>query len=205
MILTDVIIPARNEQTTIAPIVVLLVNHRKVGQVIVSIDADTTDDTAVIAKLSGATVITHNYRGKGQTVKAALSFVRTSNVLFCDADYRNLCRFHISKLLDFGRLEIQRIGVPDIPNNYPRDKAWAWPWVSGIRRVPTWVAREADLYGYLMEVQLNTLCQEVKIPTMTTRLTGLVSPYDMNEHRRAERERDRQYGLKMGILPNSRM
>ena len=195
----DVVIPARNEAATIGSIVASFRRHRKIGHVIVGLDPDTTDNTAGIAHAAGAFVMPGE-PGKGQNVSHVLSYVQTSDVIFCDADYRNLSQWHISRMCAYKNTHVQLIGAPDIPPNYPPSKEWAWPWVSGFRRVPTVLARSVQLHGYLMEVQLNEACRRHRIPTMMTRLIGLTSPYEMTETRLAERDRDFSWGLKSGVL-----
>jgi glycosyltransferase involved in cell wall biosynthesis len=196
----DVVIPARNEAATIGPIVASFRRHRRIGRVIVALDMDTTDDTAGIAYAAGAVITGGIDSGKGQVVNHALLEVDSQDVIFCDADYRNLSQWHISRICAYKNTHVQLIGAPDIPDNYPPSKEWAWPWVSGFRRVPTILARSVDLHGYLMEVQLNDACRRYGIPTMMTRLIGLVSPYEMTETRTSERDRDFAWGVKNGVL-----
>jgi hypothetical protein len=205
----DVVIPARNEEATVGPIVVTWKRHRRIGRVIVAIDAETIDDTATLARIAGAHVIEHltavgGMTGKGQTVRAGLCDVTTRDVIFCDADYRNLSSWHVSRMCAYPRLGIQLIGQPDIPENYPKSKVWAWPWVSGIRRVPAEIARSVNLHGYLMEVQLNNACKRAGVPTMITRLRGLTSPYEMTAQRKIERDRDFRWGQEHGVLPRGK-
>jgi len=199
----DVIIPARNEERTIGPIVVTLHRHKHIRRVIVAVDPDTNDDTAKIADAAGAVCIAGE-RGKGQNVQSALPWVHTEYVIFCDADYTGLTQRHVSELCRGQRRVLQKIGVPDIPPNYPPAKLWAWPQVSGIRRVPVRVAHAADLHGYLMEVQLNQVCARIGIGTVYARLPGLVSPFEMTGKRRAERDRDFRWGQENGVLPRFR-
>jgi glycosyltransferase involved in cell wall biosynthesis len=196
----DVVIPARNEAATIGPIVASFRRHRKIGRVIVALDMDTTDDTAGVAYAAGAVVTGGIDSGKGQVVNHVLPEIDSSDVIFCDADYRNLSQWHISRMCAYRNTHVQLIGAPDIPPNYPPAKEWAWPWVSGFRRVPTVLAQNVNLHGYLMEVQLNDACRRHGIPTMITRLIGLVSPYAMTEQRLAERDRDFIWGQRNGVL-----
>jgi glycosyltransferase involved in cell wall biosynthesis len=196
----DVVIPCRNEESTIGPIVRTFKRVSRVGRVIVVVDLDTTDNTHNVAKRAGGFAITGD-RGKGQNVSIGLGFVNTKNVFFCDGDYTGLRGFHVREMLRrWETLDVQLIGIPDIPTNYPPDKWWSWPWVSGFRRVQTAIARSVNLHGYLMEVQLNQAHREAEIPGMFVPLQGLVSPYNMTDQRRMERDRDFAYGKENGIL-----
>ena len=203
-IMIDVVIPARNESATIGPIVAAFRANRRIGIVYVVIDNATKDDTLRVAVENGAHVIWGppcHANDKGQNVVIGLRHVTTRQVILCDADYTGLSYWHVSRLCQYSRVPLQIIGEPDVPDNYPPSKRWAWPWVSGIRRVPTVLAQSVPLHGYLMEVQLNHACQVTGVPTMFTRLRGLSSPYRMTPQRLAERDRDFAWGRANGILP----
>lgn len=202
----DVVIPARNEEATIAAIIDKLRQHPNIGQIHVAIDPDTTDHTEFVASTLDAHIVYSLEPGKGQTVTAALKCVDTERVMFCDADIYGLTHHHITQLTSPYYNEMI-IGVPDFPP-FPDivDKAvptiiWAWPWVSGQRTMPTYIAREPQLHGYLMETQLNHANHEYRNGVRLERLEGLKSPFDMNDKRIAERERDHRYGIEHGILP----
>lgn len=190
MVKTDVVIPARNEESTIGDIVTAFRSHRRIGKIIVAIDADTTDDTYGRAYKAGAFTIQALCAGKGQVASFGLSYVQTRQVIFSDADYWGMTREHVNKLLWAPHLELNLIGVPDVPKNYPDAQAWAWPWVSGLRRIPTEVARSVLLHGYTMEVVLNAAAMDAGLPTLHHRMWGLESPYEMTDQRKAERDRD---------------
>lgn len=190
MVKTDVVIPARNEESTIGAVVKAFRAHRRIGKIIVAIDADTNDDTYGQAYKAGAFPIQALRTGKGQVVTFGLSYVQTRQVIFSDADYQGMTTAHVNKLLWAPHLELNLIGVPDLPPNYPDAQVWAWPWCSGLRRIPTEVARSVTLYGYCMEVVLNAEAQNTDLPTLHHRMWGLESPYRMTDKRKAERDRD---------------
>jgi hypothetical protein len=207
----DAVIPARNEQDSIGPIVRAFKGTHGIGQVIVSIDADTSDGTAEIAGNNGAIVIPGKYRGKGQVAKLGLSYVDTESVLFCDADYRGLTTAHIQRIIEGEEKHI--IGVPDLPlddilnSDAVREKPdWfmriieSWQYVSGIRKVPVSVIRHITLHGYLMETQINQGCLNAGIRPVFVMLRGLYSPFHMTTQRREEMLRDRAWGMGHGIF-----
>lgn len=207
----DVVIPARNEEATIGDVIRALDAHPDIHRIIVVVDADTTDDTETRAYIAGAHNLCRNdgVRGKGQLVTHGLSHVETERVLFCDADIYGLTRNHISQLLTAYTPDEMVIGVPDFPpleaiaGNLAVTNTiiWAWPWVSGQRCMLTTTARSVELHGYLMEAQLNAANHLAGQPVRLTRLEGLVSPFNMNDKRIAERDRDYRYGVQHGILP----
>jgi glycosyltransferase involved in cell wall biosynthesis len=204
----DVVIPARNEQDTIGVVVSVFKAHPAIGKVIVVVDRDTADDTAILAVNAVADnrhgwVLTPEARGKGQCVREGLKQVVSKYVVFCDADVRGLTYDHVSLLIGNAVLDepYVTIGVPDIPSNYPTERLWAWPWVSGQRCVPTALVRPLYLHGYLMETQINAAAKHTGLPLNFEWLKGLQSSYYMSERRIREMMEDAEWGHKHGILP----
>jgi len=195
----DVVIPARNEAKTISPIVNAFVDHPAINHVIVVVDKDTTDDTTVMANLTlnmvNGWVLNRMSRGKGQGATLGLNDVTTDYVIFCDADIRGLTHDHISLLIADAVLgeDSMTIGIPDLPPNYPSNREWAWPWVSGERCLPTRIVRPLKLHGYLMETQINRAASHAKIPVRMEHLPGLKSDFQMNAKRILEMQRDRDW------------
>jgi len=202
----DVVIPARNEAGSIGRILSVFKLHPGIGTVIVTVDADTTDDTAQVARecLDDTDMVLdmHKYRGKGQCVTYGLRHVSTEYVVFCDADITGLDVDHISLLIhnatigEYG----MTIGVPEVAANLPTERIWAWRWVSGQRCVPTILVRRLKLHGYLMETQLNHAARFAEMPVTFAWLRGLHSAYNMTDRRIQEMERDAAYGKAHGIL-----
>ena len=201
----DVIIPARNEQKTIANVLGPLTHHPRIGRIIVAIDPETTDETEYVVDAyslrTGLCVAHAPESGKGQVVKFALQMYADSNrVMFCDADITGLTYEHITAITESTNSQV--IGVPDLPSNYPITvhTFTAYPWVSGQRCVPLDIVWDLNLHGYLMEVQINEAIKEAKLGTDLVLCKGLISPFNMTEKRRTEMLRDRDWGLKEGIL-----
>jgi glycosyltransferase involved in cell wall biosynthesis len=204
----DVVIPARDEQDNIGVVVSVLKTHPAIGKVIVVVDKDTADDTGVIAVNAvgdsrDGWVLTPETRGKGQCVRVGLGEVTTEHVLFCDADIKGLTYDHVSLLLGDAIMGVDymTIGVPEIPKNYPTERIWAWPWVSGQRCVPTRLVRPLYLHGYLMETQINAAAKHSNLPLHFEWLKGMQSSYYMSERRIREMMEDAEWGHKHGILP----
>jgi glycosyltransferase involved in cell wall biosynthesis len=201
----DVVISARNEAATILDVVDTLIDHPAIKRVIVGVDKDTTDETYNLLLTRDVTCM-FNGRGKGQVARKGLVMVNTPYVLFCDADITGLTQNHIGLLLaeaiydDEGKHPTVTIGVPDIPDNYPTDRLWAWPWVSGQRCVPTRLVRPLHLHGYLMETQINAATRHAGMPVHFEWLKGLKSSYNMSPQRIEEMQRDADYGRRHHIL-----
>jgi glycosyltransferase involved in cell wall biosynthesis len=86
------LVPALNEETTIAAVVTGLVRH--VSQVVV-VDDGSSDGTAATARAVGATVLSHTRsQGKGQAVRTGLAHVlqlpRVDYLLILDGDMQHL-------------------------------------------------------------------------------------------------------------------
>jgi hypothetical protein len=63
------------------------------------------------------------------------------------------------------------------------------------------VARSVDLFGYLMETQLNRANREAGKPVRFMRLEGCQSKLDLNPTRLADMDRHLQHGRMMRLLP----
>ncbi|WP_055493989.1 glycosyltransferase family 2 protein [Streptomyces sp. TP-A0356] len=79
------VIPAYNEEATVATIVEQARSAAHPGDRVLVVDSASTDDTATEAARAGAEVL-RGPRGKGAAMNAALAEVRTEWVCFLDAD-----------------------------------------------------------------------------------------------------------------------
>lgn len=197
---TDVIIPARNEEDTIGPIVQAFRDHEDIGCITVVVDQDTTDRTAIVAQevletregaFTKGLVLTHPLaRGKGQCINVGMTFVGSRDVILCDADLSGFRKGNIDLLLR-PHFNGMVIGIPDFTPNVPwAREGYVWNWLAGNRRVPTSIMDRLDLHGYCVEVQINSACKQAGIPVRHCRFLGVkgkVRPYDK---RIAEMNRD---------------
>jgi len=180
--------------------------HPAIGDVIVVIDSQTSPDNRWRATKfhRGAWLLPSDEHGKGQVCKHALEHLDDSSyVVFCDSDLWGLTADHISLLTVDAVADIPSltIGVPDYPANYPTDRLWAWPWVSGERCMPVKLVRPLTLHGYLMEAQINAAAKHANLTLHMEWLAGLQSPFIMSEQRIADMELDAMWGREHGILP----
>lgn len=94
------VIPAYNEEQTIAGVVNCVKGIDKIKKVIVVSDGS-TDRTAEIAKKCGAEVIELNENiGKGGAIKAGINECGTEVILFLDADLIGLTKKHVLDLIE---------------------------------------------------------------------------------------------------------
>lgn len=108
----SIVIPARDEEATIGPIVTTIVeglmggNAPLVDELLV-VDSDSTDGTADVARGAGATVLATNevlpelstVEGKGEAMWRGLAATHGDIVVFLDADLRSFTRSYVVGLL----------------------------------------------------------------------------------------------------------
>jgi glycosyltransferase involved in cell wall biosynthesis len=205
----DIVIPARNEAETIAPVMAAWLNHPNTGRVIVVIDPETTDRTFSMVRWisfahphprNSVIILKGTDPGKGQCVNQGVAEVTTERVIFCDADITGLGRKHINALTTPTVSNDQIILVPGSDQPLTGNAAASWPWVSGERNVPTWVARKLTFHGYLMEVQINRAMTAIGAQTRFVSAPDVIARYDLNPQRLAEMARDRRWAVERGLF-----
>ncbi|MDD3753250.1 MAG: glycosyltransferase [Methanobacterium sp.] len=95
----SVIIPAYNEEKTVANVIKTVKSLNYIDEIIVVNDgsADTTEQTA---KEAGATVLSHTKnRGKGAAIKTGFKNSKGDIVLFLDADLQELVPIQVDKMI----------------------------------------------------------------------------------------------------------
>ena len=95
-------VPARNETTTIEPIVATCTALADAGLLdeVVIVDDGSTDDTGARARRAGARVVrNHEGEGKGQALRCGLAQTRSDIVVFLDADVANFSGRFVTRLV----------------------------------------------------------------------------------------------------------
>lgn len=95
----SVVIPARNEGSTIAAIVTELRRHPAVVEIIV-VDSASSDSTGAVAEAAGAHVLRLDEPGFGRAVKAGFAIARCRWVFKLDGDMRNVSTDWLSRHLE---------------------------------------------------------------------------------------------------------
>jgi glycosyltransferase involved in cell wall biosynthesis len=158
------IIPAYNEREHIAPVVDAARAATLVERVIV-VDDGSKDDTSVVAKEHGATVI-RRYRngGKAAAMATAVSEVDADYYVFLDADLVGIEGWHVDELIKpvlagrrvvtMGQFRGGRLST-DLSQRIT-------PGITGQRVLPRELARELpglSRCGYAIELALNDLAK----------------------------------------------
>lgn len=95
----SVIIPAFNEEKTVAHVVKVVKSLNYIKEVIV-VDDGSADQTALMASEAGATVINHmKNRGKGAAIKTGFKNSKGDIVVFLDADLQNLTKSQVDNII----------------------------------------------------------------------------------------------------------
>lgn len=173
----DAIVPARNEAATVAAVVAACRGCRAVNEVIV-VDDGSSDGTAELALAAGAKVV--RLDGGGSKAAAMDAGVRASGadaILFCDADCVGLTAAHLDAVCQpfaDGRAAMS-IGCFDY-GRFWNPQVLRWPPTSGERVIPRWVwdaIPPAKLRGYEIEIMINEVVAEARLPTTIQIMPGV--------------------------------
>lgn len=162
------IIPAYNEEKTVAEVINVVKQVSLVNEVIVVSDGS-TDDTASIALNEGATVVELEQNvGKGGAMMAGLGRTNAEVVLFLDADLIGLTQGHIYDLLTpvLNQEAEMSIGIFEggrVATNFAQKIA---PFLSGQRAMRREILENIsylDLTGFGVEIALTNYVEETKV------------------------------------------
>jgi len=170
------IIPAYNEEPTIAGVVGALRSSPLVREIIVVCDGS-ADKTAERARAAGATVfeLPHN-AGKGAAMLHGLTHTDASVVVFFDADLVDLTADHVERLVlpVLSGSRVMNVGIHD-RGPLVTPLVMRLPLISGqramLRQVIEGVPPEY-LQGFMIESALNYYCRSRRLPYGMVLLPG---------------------------------
>jgi hypothetical protein len=201
----EAIVPVKHTKPGVLyNIVKALYQHPAIHDIHIPTDPYTDPDTTNEVLACHHKFRAHTYTGacgKGQNVRTSLGYIRSGRILLCDADYYGLEYRHLTEMTkpDSGMI----VGVPTFPYNVPDHVINAWQYCSGFRALPLSLIEPLNLYGYLMETQINHAANDAGLCVAHVYMSGLISPFTwpLPKWRQEAMENDRKYGQEIGLLP----
>lgn len=159
------LIPARNEESRIVPVIEAALSCKDIIDEVWVIDNGSTDDTAAVSRDAGAKVMSYPEPGKGGAVAYAMKALTEPNdvVLLLDADLRGLQPAHIASMVHpvISGKYVQAAGVRD--GHWLRKMYYRYHiGLAGercFRAYLLWEIHELDYQGWALEVALNSICR----------------------------------------------
>lgn len=171
------IIPAYNEEKTVADVVKVGRTSELVDEVIVVSDGS-TDKTAEAARRAGAKVLElYPNRGKGAAMLHGVANTKAEIIIFLDADLKGLTAHHIKKLAEpvlRGRMAMAT-GLRDRGKILSKLEKYL-PLIGGERALERYIIENIPkkyLQGFMIEAALNYYCRSRRLPYGGIYLRGL--------------------------------
>lgn len=193
------IIPAFNEQATVADVVRVALKTPGIDEVLV-IDDHSTDSTVATAKKEGASVFTNTgERGKAQAMEYGITQAKGDIILFLDADLVGLTSAHIASLIDpvsSDRADMT-IAIRDRGSVIAELNKRLGPWIAGERCLQRSLWKELPneyKKGFQIELALNHTARKKNLRVTTVLLSGLTI-----------RKKEQKYGVLRGFWMRVKM
>lgn len=177
MINVAAIVPAYNEEKTIADVVTTLRQSPLVQEVIVVSDGS-TDATETLAAAAGARVIALSQKGgKGAAMLRGLTHTDAQTILFADADLIGFTPAHVEQLLlpVLSGARTMNVGLRD-RGSLMTAIGRSLPLIGGERAMRRTVIEQIPphfLQGYMVESALNYFCRSRQLSYGSVILHGL--------------------------------
>jgi glycosyltransferase involved in cell wall biosynthesis len=204
-VVIDAVVPARNEEPTVGGVVEACRHCAYVRRVVV-VDDGSTDGTGDAASAAGAAVVRRDGEGgsKAHAMEAGVDATDADAILFVDADCLGLTASHLDDIcrpfVD-GRA-VMSLGWFDYGLWNPLVLRFA-P-TTGERIIPRWVwdaVPPAKRDGYTIEVRINEVIAEARLPTTARVMPGVThrTKRDKLGRRKGVRETWRMFWKLAGI------
>lgn len=157
------IVPAYNEEQTIATVLEVLVASSHVDEVIVVSDGS-TDRTVEIAKVEGATVVDlKENQGKGAAMLAGVKATKAPVIAFFDADLKGLSDHHVEQLVSPVKHGAKAMNVAMRDRGaFLTNLTRHLPLISGERALKREIIEKVKpefLQGFMVESAMNYYCR----------------------------------------------
>ena len=196
--LVAAIIPAYNEEETIAGVVRPLVDSKLVSEVIVISDGS-TDQTEEVARSEGAKVYRlEKNAGKGAAMLHALKWTKAPVLAFFDADLFGLNQDHIERILlpVVSGSRMMNVGIRD-RGRFAMSVSHHLPLIGGERAMAREVIENVSpefLQGFMVESALNYACRSRGFAYGSVILPGL-----------SIRRKCQKVGIPRGVIQYAKM
>ncbi len=193
------IIPAFNEQTTVANVVRVALQTRGVDEVVV-VNDHSTDTTALLATNAGARVLNNTgERGKAQAMEYGVAHAKGDVILFLDADLVGLTPNHIQSLIELvcsDRADMT-IAIRDRGKIITELNKRLGPWIAGERclKRSLWETVPQEYKkGFMIELALNHAARQQRLRVCPVLLQYLTI-----------RKKEQKMGLVKGLIARMKM
>jgi len=174
----DVVIPARNEESTVAGVVRAARATPGAGQVVV-VDDGSSDGTAAAAKSAGAIVVSTGSAGgsKARALSRGVEATAAEVLVFFDSDILNVEPAHFTALAAPVLAGDVWLSCGIVPYGRLRDPFFLrLPPITGLRALRREVfagVPEAKRNGFQIEIMINEVIARRRLPSSIRVLTGL--------------------------------
>ncbi|MFH1089024.1 MAG: glycosyltransferase [Candidatus Uhrbacteria bacterium] len=170
------IIPAYNEEATVAEVVRVACASKLIDEVLVVSDGS-TDNTAQAAQTAGARVLelSKNY-GKGEAMRLGILDTNNPIILFLDADLNGFTADHIERLVWPVLTGARAMNAAQRDRGILNPLVRHFPLISGERalhRELFLAIPEEYTQGFMVEIALNYVCRIKKLRYGSVLLPGL--------------------------------
>lgn len=172
------IIPAYNEERTVAS-VIRAVQDADVASEIIVVDDGSTDTTAAVAASVGAKVLSLPQNcGKAFAMKAGVGYTDAELLVYLDADLMGLCSDHVWQLVEPVRRREADMTVGVFRGGRWRTDLAQWiaPYLSGQRALRRWIMDEmegVETMGYGIERALTHFARRNRLQVRHVELLGV--------------------------------
>lgn len=171
------IIPAYNEEKTIASVITVLRSVRSLDTIIV-VDDGSTDKTAEIAAFAGAQVLRQPHSGKGAALAAAAYATDADILFFSDADLVGFRQTHIEAILRpvVDGTAAMSVGLRDRGSVLNWFMRHIFPVIGGERAIKRNVFLGVSALGvkdFGIEIAMNAYCKKTHLPVQVVTMKGV--------------------------------